>query len=111
MHQAMRLNPYPTDWNYEALGEILYLAEDYDGAVKAFNRMIYKPAWIYGYLAACHAQLGHADKAQDEAKAFKAAATVGYSVQDHITRDIPMNRDPSIKDHWFEGYRKAGLVE
>ena len=55
MHQAMRLNPYPTDWNYEALGEILYLAEDYDGAVKAFNRMIYKPAWIYGYLAAGHA--------------------------------------------------------
>jgi class 3 adenylate cyclase len=48
-------------------------------------------------------------KARDAAQAFRDAAKEGYSAEDYIAMDQPMHGDPSIKDHWLEGYRKAGI--
>ncbi len=109
LRQAMRLNPYHPDWYQESLGEALYMARDYAAAVEAFNRMGQKPPWTHGYLAAGYAQLGRMDEARDEAQAFRDAAKEGYSAEDYIAMDLRMYRDQSIKDHWLEGYRKAGI--
>ncbi len=105
----MRLNPYHPDWYQESLGEALYMVRDYAAAVEAFNRMGQKPPWTHGYLAAGYAQLGRMDEARDEAQAFRDAAKEGYSAEDYIAMDLRMYRDQSIKDHWLEGYRKAGI--
>ena len=104
-----RLNPYHPDWYREALGEVLYMARDYAAAVESFNRMSHKAPWTHLYLAASYAQLGRIAEARDEVQAFRDAAKEGYSVQDYIAMDLPMYGDPSIKDHWLEGYLKAGL--
>ncbi len=109
MRQSMRLNPYHPDWYREALGEVLYMARDYAAAVESFNRMNHKAPWTHGYLAASYAQLGRIAEARDQVQAFRDTVKDGYSVQDYIAMDIPMYGDPSIKDHWLEGYRKAGL--
>jgi adenylate cyclase len=109
MHRAMRLNPYHPDWYCEALGEMLYMVQDYEAALEAFNRMSQKAHWTHIYLAACYAQLGRIVEAQDEVQAFKDAAKKGYTVQDVISGDLPMYGQESIKDHWLDGYRKAGI--
>jgi adenylate cyclase len=109
MRQSMRLNPYHPDWYRESLGEVLYTVRDYAAAVEAFNHMSQKAPWTHYYLAATYAQLGRIAEARDEVQAFKDAAKEGYSAQDYIAMDLPMYGDPSIKDHWLEGYRKAGL--
>ena len=109
IRQALRLNPYHPAWYQESLGECLYMVRDHAGAVEAFNRMSHKAPWTHGYLAACYAQLGRMDEAREAVQAFRDAAKDGYSAEDYIRMDLPMYGDPSIKDHWLEGYRKAGL--
>jgi TolB-like protein len=110
MHRSMRLNPYHPDWYQESFGEALYMVHDYPGAVEAFNRMSHKPPWTHGYLAASFAQLGRLAEAVNEVQAFRDAAKAGYSAEDYIAMDLPMYGDPAIRDHWLEGYRKAGLA-
>ncbi len=113
--KALRLNPYPPDWYLECLGEVLYMVRDYEASVEALNRMNHMAPWTHGYLAACHAQLGRAqlgwcDDAREAAQAFRDAVVDRHSVQDIITTDLPLYGDPSIRDHWLEGYRKAGVL-
>ncbi len=55
------------------------------------------------------AQLSRIAEARDAVQAFRDAAKEGYTVQDYIAMDLPMYGDQSIKDHWLDGYRKAGL--
>jgi adenylate cyclase len=107
--QSLRLNPYHPDWYHESFGEVLYMAGSYKGAIEAFNRMGHKPPWSHGYLAASYAQLGRMDAARAAAQTFEDAAIEGFTVKDYIEMDLPMYREKAIKDHWLEGYRKAGL--
>jgi TolB-like protein/Flp pilus assembly protein TadD len=109
IRQALRLNPYHPAWYQESLGECLYMIRDHAGAVEAFNRMSHQAPWTHGYLAACYAQLGRMDEAREAVQAFRDAAKEGYSAEDYIRMDLPMYGDPAIRDHWLEGYRKAGL--
>ncbi len=109
LRRAMRLNPYHPDWYHESFGEALYMAGSYKGATEAFNRMGHKAPWSHGYLAASYAQLGRMDAARAAAQAFEDAAIEGFTVKDYIEMDLPMYREKAIKDHWLEGYRKAGL--
>ena len=109
LRRAMRLNPYHPDWYRESYGEILYMRRDYAAAVDAFNRMSHKAPWTHYYLAACYAQLGRDAEAQKEVQSFRDVAKEGYSDQDYIGMDLLVHGDPSIKDHWLEGFRKAGL--
>ncbi len=109
VRQAIRLNPYHPAWYQEGLGECLYMVGDYQGALEAFNRMNHKPPWTLGYLAACYAQLGRVDEARDAAQAFRDTTKESYAAEDYIRMDLPMYRDPAIRDHWLEGYRKAGI--
>jgi adenylate cyclase len=109
LRRAMRLNPYHPDWYRESYGEILYMRRDYAAAVDAFNRMSHKAPWTHYFLAACYAQLGRDAEAQKEVQSFRDVAKEGYSDQDYIGMDLLVHGDPSIKDHWLEGFRKAGL--
>lgn len=106
---AMRLNPYHPDWYRESYGEVLYMVRDYAGAIQAFNRMSHKAPWTHGYLAACYAQMDRLNEAWDEVRAYKDAAKEGYAAEDYIKLDLPTYKNPLIRDHWLEGYRKAGL--
>jgi adenylate cyclase len=109
LRRAMRLNPYHPDWYRESYGEALYMTRDYAAAVEAFNRMSDKAPWTHYYLAACYAQLGRDAEAREEAKSFRDAAKEGYSAEDYIAMDLLVYGEQSIKDHWLEGFRKAGF--
>ncbi len=109
MRRAMRLNPYHPDWYRESYGEALYMVRDYAAAAESFNRMSHKAPWTHGYLAACYAQLGRLDEARNEVQAFRDSTKAGPTAEDYLEMDLPMYGDPAIRDHWLEGYRKAGI--
>ena len=54
--------------------------------------------------------MGRLDEAQDEVQAYRDAAKEGYAPEDYIKIDLPIYADPGTKDHWLEGYRKAGIA-
>jgi TolB-like protein len=109
LRRAMRLNPYHPDWYRECYGEGLYMTRDYAGAIEAFNRMSHKAPWTHYFIAACYAQLGRDSEAREEMRSFRNAAKQGYSAEDYIAMDLLIYGEESIKDHWLDGFRKAGL--
>ena len=116
--RAKRLNPLPPNlyhW-YHALA--LYSGHDYEQAVKVLKQMRSPDRWSHCLLAACYAQTGRFDEARSELEMF-------ISEREHELKERgetpPRNRlelalsraeryrDPSDREHFFDGLRKAGL--
>ncbi|GEO17842.1 adenylate/guanylate cyclase domain-containing protein [Microvirga aerophila] len=108
VQKALRLNPHPVGWYYWALGLAQYGARQYENAVETLcNEATYRTA-SRRILAASLAQLGRMDEARQEAALFMVS-------NPHFTISFwaasqPF-RDEAMRDHFVEGYRKAGLPE
>jgi TolB-like protein/Tfp pilus assembly protein PilF len=116
---AKRLNPFPPNlyhW-YHALA--LYSGRQYERAVKALMEARSLDRWSHGLLAACYAQMGRLDEAQSEADAFvserrrelnaNGEAAPAKSLDLARTR-AERYRDPTDREHFLDGLRKAGLT-
>jgi class 3 adenylate cyclase len=105
--KALRLNPFPPAYYYLLQGQALYGARRYEEAVEVLKRK--RPTGDNGrFLAASLAQLGRAEEARWEAEAFLVINphfTIG-----HWAATQPI-RDDGVREHFVEGYRKAGLPE
>lgn len=116
---AKRINPFPPNlyhW-YHALA--LYSGREYEQAVKALKEMRALERWSHGLLAACYAQMGRLDEARFEVDAF-----VSERQRELKDRGEPLSRNrldlaltradryrnPSDREHFLEGLRKAGLT-
>lgn len=116
---AKRLNPFPPNlyhW-YHALA--LYSGRDYEGAVKALMEARSLDRWSHGLLAACYAQMGRFSEAQSEADAFvserrrelKANGEAAPAKTLDLARArAERYRDPTDREHFLDGLRKAGLT-
>jgi tetratricopeptide (TPR) repeat protein len=107
-HRAFRLNPYPTAWYYWELGLAQYAARQYGAAVETLRKEATYRTGSRRILAASLAQLGRMNEARQEAALFMASFptfTISYWI---ATQAI---RDPTMGEHFAEGYRKAGLPE
>ncbi len=108
VQKALRLNPHPAGWYYWALGLAQYGARQYENVVETLrNEATYRTA-SRRLLAASLAQLGRMDEARQEAALFMVS-------NPHFTISFwaasqPF-RDEAMRDHFVEGYRKAGLPE
>jgi len=106
IEKALRLNPYPTCWYLCHLGQAQYAARDYEAATATLRRKDTYRTNSRKFLAATLAQLGHREEAQREAELFLIAHphfTIG-----HWLSSQPL-RDASVRDHFVDGFRKAGL--
>jgi adenylate cyclase len=117
-NEALRRSPIVSDGCLETLLIAEYLAENYEGSIKAFGRMLRPPGAIYGWIAAAYAQMGRTEQARAMAELF--LRNVGDLPW------VPKTNDPadwrqfwaadfptkklSALDHLFDGLRKAGLV-
>jgi len=71
--EALQFNPLA---NYQwFVGQIEYIAERYDVAVRALTSLSSPNALVHAFLAASHGQLGNLLEAKDEASKFITAAT------------------------------------
>jgi len=108
IEKALRLNPYPACWYLCHLGQAQYAARDYEAASATLRREDTYRTNSRKFLAATLAQLGHHEEARREAELFLIAHphfTIG-----HWLSSQPL-RDASVRDHFVDGFRKAGLPE
>jgi tetratricopeptide (TPR) repeat protein len=118
--KAKRLNPYsPGQYHwYHALA--LYSARDYERAAGTIKEMRHLGGWYRGLLAACYAQLGRTDEARREAKSFVSDRKRELEQRGEPFPRDPLDlasvraaryRNPSDREHFLDGLRKAGLQD
>ncbi|MBB4571346.1 TolB-like protein [Rhizobium leucaenae] len=108
IEKALRLNPYPACWYLCHLGQAQYAARDYEAAKATLRREDTYRTNSRKFLAATLAQLGHREEARREAELFLIAHP--HFTIDHWLSSQPL-RDASVRDHFVDGFRKAGLPE
>ncbi|MBD9448136.1 adenylate/guanylate cyclase domain-containing protein [Rhizobium sp. RHZ01] len=108
IEKALRLNPYPTCWYLCHLGQAQYAARDYEAAAATLRREDTYRTNSRKFLAAALAQLGHSEEARREAELFLIAHP--HFTISHWLSSQPL-RDASVRDHFVDGFRKAGLPE
>lgn len=108
IEKALRLNPYPACWYLCHLGQAQYAARDYEAATATLRRKDTYRTNSRKFLAATLAQMGHLEEARRESELFLIAHphfTIG-----HWLNSQPL-RDAFVRDHFADGFRKAGLPE
>jgi adenylate cyclase len=109
--KAMRLNPHYPEWYVMQLGPIYYDGRRYKDAIETIESLRnFETIWTDFYLAASHAQMGHEKEAHlalQRALKFDPRATI----EGWITSENAPYKDPSYREHFAEGLRKAGLPE
>jgi TolB-like protein/class 3 adenylate cyclase/tetratricopeptide (TPR) repeat protein len=116
---AKRLNPFPPNiyhW-YHALA--LYSGREYEQAVKALKETRSLDRWSHGLLAGCYAQMGRLDEARSELDAFVSERQREMKERgeapprnrlDLALARADRYRNPSDREHFLDGLRKAGLT-
>jgi TolB-like protein len=108
MRKAMRLNPHPAGWYYWLLGQAQYARREYEAAVETLRKEETYRTASRRILAASLAQLGRLEEARREAEMFLVSNPhfrISYWAS---TQPI---RDEATREHFIDGFRKAGLPE
>jgi tetratricopeptide (TPR) repeat protein len=106
--RALRLNPHPPGWYYWMLGEAFYAAREYEKAIEALKKKETYRTESRRLLAASLALAGRIDEAHREAELFLVSNpkfTIGKWAA------LQPFRDESMRQHFIEGLRKAGLPD
>ncbi len=106
--KALRLNPHPPGWYYWNLGFAQYAVRQYDNAVTTLRHASTYRTSSRRILAASLAQLGRMEEARQEGTWFRASHP-DFTIS-HWAQAQPF-RDESVREHFVDGYRKAGLPE
>jgi adenylate cyclase len=109
LQRAIRYDPRVADNWHESLIECHYMRHDYKAALEAFRGWQNIPFYMYDICAACYAQLGDTENAQRMYETYRRLAPEGHdSEKDHHAHLRMMKRQVD-RDHWIEGYVKAGF--
>jgi TolB-like protein len=106
--QALRLNPHPPAWYYWCRGEAEYAARKYEQAIATLRLDATYDTPSRSILAAALAQLGRIEEASVEGRLFMADYP-SFRIEAFLDTQPFLNR--SDREHFAEGYRKAGLPE
>jgi adenylate cyclase len=109
MKKAMRLNPYYPEYWIEILFDGYYMANNYAAAVDVFRQWRCPPIHMFAEFAAALAQMGDVE---GTARAVETCERRGFKEHDiagFIGRHTRMCKLQADRDHWLDGYRKAGF--
>jgi adenylate cyclase len=109
LHRAVLCDPRVADNWHESLVECHYMRHDYKMALETFRSWQNIPFYMYDIYAACYAQLGDAENARRMYETYWRLAPEGHdSAKDHQAHIRMMKRQVD-RDHWIEGYVRAGF--
>ncbi len=108
IQKAFRLNPYPASWYFLHLGQAQYAARDYEAAIETLRKEETYRTNSRRFLAASLAQLGRLDEARREVEMFLVSHS--HFTISHWVASQPL-RDVATREHFVDGFRKAGLPE
>jgi adenylate cyclase len=108
--RSERLEPYgPDDPRFDCLCDCYYLLKNYDKVVEIHGAYQKVPAFLYLILAAACAELGQMEKARAAVADYERLRPPGYDCKTMIEYQLRMCQRQEDRDHWLEGYRKAGI--
>jgi TolB-like protein len=89
--------------------DIHYMMRDYDSAIADFQRIDDPYPYIFLTLAACYAQADRHEDARRAVADFRTRRPGGYDIAGFVQYSCDMCKLPEDRDHWREGFRKAGI--
>ncbi len=107
--KASRLDPQASDFYLESFIECHYMRRAYQDAVNFFNQWQNPPFYMYSVLAACHAQLGNMAEAAAAVETSLAGRPSIHDLKVRTAAHLRMCKRQEDREHWLEGYRKAGF--
>jgi adenylate cyclase len=106
IRKAMRLNPYHPERFWSHLARACFAARRYGEAVEALKCISSPDALVRAGLAACHAQLGAAEAAEEERLATLALAP-SFTISECLS--TLHYRDPAFREHHRVSLERAGF--
>jgi TolB-like protein len=108
--RSERLEPYaPDDQRLDTLCDCYYMLRNYAKVIEIHEVYQNVPAFLYLVLAAAYAQVGEPEKAATAIKSYERLRPPGHDLKTLITYWMRMCSRQSDRDHWLEGFRKAGM--
>src|SRR5437868_4881581 len=108
VQRALRLDPHPAAWHYWELGLAQYAGRQYESAVETLRKAVTYRSGSRRILAASLAQLGRMTEARRETELYMAS-NPHFTIQ--FWASTQPFRDDAMREHFVDGYRKAGLPE
>jgi adenylate cyclase len=110
LRRAVRLDPLMHSGHREVLFDAHYMARDYSSAMQVYREWPNPPFHMLPVKAACYAQMGRLEDAREAAAEFNRNRPSNFDLAEYIRTHVAMCRLTSDREHWLEGYRKAGLL-
>ena len=108
--KSERLEPYaPDDQRLDTLCDCHYMLRNYAKVIEIHEVYQNVPAFLYPVLAAAYAQAGQPEEAATAIKSYERLRPPGHDLKTHITYWMRMCSRQSDRDHWLEGFRRAGM--
>jgi adenylate cyclase len=105
-----RLDAYaPDDTRLDCLCDCHYMARNYEKVIEIHGVYQNVPAFLHLILAAAHAQLGHEREAKIAVMEYERLRPAGHDAVAMIDCQMRMCWRQQDRDHWLDGYRKAGF--
>jgi TolB-like protein len=109
LKRGIRYDPRVADTWHESLIECHYMRHDYKMALEAFRGWHNIPFYMYDIYAACYAQLGDTENAQRMYETYRRLVPEGHDSEKDHQAHLRMTKRQVDRDHWTEGYVKAGF--
>jgi adenylate cyclase len=106
VREAMRLNPYHSNWYWNIEGLCLHHLGRHEEAIAAYEHIDMPQFWVEAYLAACHAMCGHNERA-----AYHRNRLLIMYPDFNLTlvrRCLPLQYE---QQQFLETFRRAGLKD
>ena len=107
--KARRLDPRALEAGREPLMAVYYLARQYREAIEEFRQWRNPPPHVLLDASAFYAQLGLRDDAHRLIERFDLERPETFNVVDYMRFHLRSYKRQEDRDHWLDGYRKAGL--
>jgi len=108
IQRAFRLNPQPEAYYYWVLGHAYYALRQYQAAIETLRKEVTYRSGSRRILAASLAQAGNAVEARHEAELYMLTDP-HFTISSWVAWQP--SRDEATRQHFVEGFRKAGLPD
>jgi tetratricopeptide (TPR) repeat protein len=109
LHRLSRHDPFSGDSIREQFFDLYYMTRRYEDAIAMFRGWRNPPSHMYLELAATYAQLDRLDDARTAMAQHEQTRPGGFNSGQVAHAHARMCARREDREHWLEGYRKAGI--
>jgi adenylate cyclase len=110
LHKISRHDPLGGDSIREHYFDVYYMTGCYEDAIGTFRGWHHPPSHMYLQLAATYAQLGRVDEMGTAMAQHEKTQPPGFDPVQVAQAHARLCARREDREHWLEGYRKAGLA-